>query len=152
MSYMFYDCNPLIEISIIESNDVHSKNNIIINSTPNNENYNFEKSHQLSYLFKTNMSYIFFGCKALISLPDVLNWNTSKVKNMMNIFCGCNSLDSLPDISKWNASKANNISGMFCGCRSLTSIPDISKWDITNVKDTSYLFYECISLKSIPDI
>ena len=47
----------------------------------------------------TKMSYMFYGCSSLISLPDISNWNTSKVTNMSYMFYDCNSLLSLPDIS-----------------------------------------------------
>ena len=48
------------------------------------------------------MSYMFYGCKSLISLSDISNWNTNNVTNMSFMFFGCKSLISLPDISNWN--------------------------------------------------
>ena len=36
-----------------------------------------------------DMSKIFFDCRALISLPDIAFWNTSKMTNISNIFKGC---------------------------------------------------------------
>ena len=50
----------------------------------------------------TNMSYMFYNCESLISLPDISKWNTNNVKDMCYMFCNCYSLSSLPDISKWN--------------------------------------------------
>jgi surface protein len=38
----------------------------------------------------------------MLSLPDILKWNTKNIENINNIFKGCSSLISLPDISKWN--------------------------------------------------
>ena len=49
-----------------------------------------------------NMSYMFFGCSSLLSLPDISELNTNNVTSMGNMFFGCSSLLSLPDISKWN--------------------------------------------------
>ena len=46
------------------------------------------------------MGYIFAGCYALLSLPDISKWDISNVKNMENIFVGCKSLLSLPDTIK----------------------------------------------------
>ena len=46
------------------------------------------------------MSYMFYGCKSLLSLPDISKWNTSSVDDMRRMFYGCKSLSSLPDISK----------------------------------------------------
>ena len=65
----------------------------------------------------TDMSYIFYYCKNLISLPDIHKWDTKNVKNMSSIFSGCSSLISLPDISKWDTKKCYgyvfNIFGLF---------------------------------------
>ena len=46
------------------------------------------------------MSFMFSGCKSLLSLPDISKWNTNKVTNMSNMFENCSSLSSLPNISK----------------------------------------------------
>ena len=40
----------------------------------------------------TNMSYMFYNCKSLISLPDISNWNTNNVTNMSEMFSNCVSL------------------------------------------------------------
>ena len=60
----------------------------------------------------------------LISLPDISNWNLSRVNSMSHMFCGCKSLISLPDLSKWNISNVNNMNCMFSECKSLISLPD----------------------------
>ena len=52
---------------------------------------------------------MFYECKSLISIPDISNWNTSKVDNMNNMFYGCRALISLPDISKWNTSNVRQM-------------------------------------------
>ena len=72
----------------------------------------------------TNMSYMFYECSSLNSLPDISKWNTSNVNDMSGMFRNCSSLNSLPDISKWNTSKAKyNMGGMFDGCSKLSKIP-----------------------------
>ena len=100
----------------------------------------------------TDMSWMFYGCSSLTSLPDIYKWNTTNVTNMRCMFCRCSSLTSLPDISKWNTTNVTNMSGMFWGCSSLTSLPDIYKWNTTNATDMSYMFEGCSSLTSLPDI
>ena len=100
----------------------------------------------------TKMSDMFYGCSALKSLPDISKWNTSNVTHMREMFCGCSSLKSLPDISKWNVSNVINMSSMFYGCSSLKSLPDISKWDTSHVIHMREMFYDCSSLSSLPDI
>ena len=46
-----------------------------------------------------DISYIFYECSSLLSLPDISKWNTNNVNNMSYMFSGCSSLKSLPDIS-----------------------------------------------------
>ena len=68
------------------------------------------------------MSYLFYCCKSLISLPDISNWNTNNVKYMSGMFDECKSLNSLPDISKWNTNNVTNMSKMFYKCESLKMV------------------------------
>ena len=62
----------------------------------------------------TNMSYMFYECKSLFSLPDISKWNTSNVTNMCHMFYNCSSISSLP-ILQWNTSNATDMSYMFSG-------------------------------------
>ena len=100
----------------------------------------------------TDMSYMFHGCKSLIELPDLAEWNISDITDMSYMFYDCELLSSLPDISKWNFINVKNISYMFSSCSSLQSLPNISKWNTENVTSMSYMFCQCISLQSLPDI
>ena len=100
----------------------------------------------------TDMSYMFYNCKSLSSLPDISKWDTSNVTNMSCMFGECKSLSSLPDISKWNTSNVNDMSFTFYHCESLLSLPNISKWDTSNVINMNYIFSGCESLLSLPDI
>ena len=54
--------------------------------------------HQYNNYF--NISYTFYNCVSLKSLPDISKWNTSNVFDMSGMFANCSSLSSLPDISK----------------------------------------------------
>jgi len=99
----------------------------------------------------TNMSYMFYECSSLSSLPDISKWNTNNVIDMSYMFSGCTSLSSLPDISKWNTNNVTNMKCMFSGC-TLSSLPTISKWNTNNVIDMSYMFSGCSSLSFLPDI
>ena len=150
-SYMFFNCDKLIDIDL-------SSFNI---SNINNMRYMFvgcKSSKSLPDISKwdtknvNNMSGMFGECKSLKSLPDISQWDTKNVKEMSDIFSGCESLESLPDISQWNTKNLNNMSGMFQFCKSLESLPDISKWDTKNVNNMSQMFSWCISLESLPDI
>jgi len=100
----------------------------------------------------TNLSYMFYYCLSLISLPDISEWNMSNVTDLSYIFSCCESLTNLSDISKWDISKVTNLSYMFDNCKKLSTLPDISIWSTNNVTDMSYLFNFCISLTNLPDI
>ena len=80
------------------------------------------------------MSYIFFGCSSLLSLPNISKWNTNNVTNMSHIFFGCSSLSSLPDISKWNTNNVINMMGIFDN-----SINLILSQDFLNLMKIKYL-------------
>ena len=99
-----------------------------------------------------DMRYMFYECNSLISLPDISNWNTSNVEDMRGLFYWCNSLISIPDISKWDTSKVTRMESMFQECKTLISLPDISNWNISNVEDMNYMFLRCESLILLPDI
>ena len=120
-----------------------------------------------------DMSYIFFRCLSLKSLPNISEWNTGNVENMGYMFCECLSLKSLPDISYWNTSNVKNMGSMFGlenpvllvnqpkisddsqkfnNSSSLMSLPDISKWNTKNVINMENMFYSCSKLSDLPDI
>ena len=100
----------------------------------------------------TDISYMFYECSSLISLPDICNLDTSKITNMKFLFTKCDSLSNISDISKWDTSKVEDMQGLFGLCSSLEALPDISKWDISKVKNLSDIFASCYSLKSLPDL
>ena len=124
-------------------------------STFNDKDEVFYKRNSLSYLINPNvknMSFMFYGCESLKSLPDISNWKTENVINMMCLFYNCKSLISLPDISKWKTENVIDMGDMFSGCNSLISLPDISKWKTEKVIYMQKMFFECFALKSLPDI
>jgi len=99
-----------------------------------------------------NMSYMFRECELISSLPDLSNWDTLNVTDMSFMFYKCKSLISLPDISKWKTSNVVYLHEMFRECKLLNLLPDISKWDISNTLDIYNMFYKCKSLRSLPPI
>ena len=66
------------------------------------EDYEFKtKEKKVRVKWNTNnvsdVSYLFYGYKYLLSLPDISQWNTNKVKNMKALFYNCKSLTNIPD-------------------------------------------------------
>ena len=74
--------------------------NYLLTYNINNEDNSLTSSEYNNFNNISDMSYLFWGCKSLISLPDISKWNISNVKYMNGMFSGCESLISLPDISK----------------------------------------------------
>ncbi len=113
----------------------------------------------------TNMSYAFYQCSNLVSVPTTLdgleavtdmrgmfaytssfngnisNWNTSNVTNMSYMFYGADSFNQ--DIGSWNTSSVTNMSYMFYEATSFNG--NISNWNTSNVTNMSYMFYNASS-------
>lgn len=64
----------------------------------------------------TDMTYMFFKCSALTSIPAL---DTSNVTNMRYMFAFCFELTAIPPL---DASKATDMADMLGGCSKLTSI------------------------------
>ena len=147
--YQDYSKNDSVERIVKERQNYFSGFNSIIDTDL------FKSTNLLSNKPKLNtcnfidMSYMFYKCSALISLPFMTEWKVDNVTDMSFMFYGCSSLITLPDISKWKINKVVNISYMFYECSSLISLPDITKWKAGNIEK---MFYGCISLSSLPDL
>ena len=115
-------------------------------------NYVREKKIIYQHNYYYDMSYVFYNCSLLSSLPDISKWNASNVNNMSEMLYNCSSLSSLPDISNWNTNNVEDMSNLFYNCSSLLSLPNISKWNTNNVEDMSGMFYNCILLLHIPNL
>jgi len=50
-----------------------------------------------------NMSYMFYNCSSLSSIPDISKWNTNNVADMSYLFYNCSSLSSITHISNINS-------------------------------------------------
>ena len=101
----------------------------------------------------TSMAYMFYNNKTLCSISSNFSeLNTKNVTDMSYSFYGCSSLESLPNISKWNTENVKKMNYLFGDCSSLFSLPEISFWNIKNVISINGIFSNCKSLKEIPVI
>jgi surface protein len=98
-------------------------------------------NYKYNYSRITDMSYMFYGCKSLKTIPYL---NTSNVIDMSYMFYKCRLLKTIP---QFDTSNVRDMSYMFTHCYSLRNIPFL---DTSNVRDMSYMFYECRSLRTIP--
>ena len=89
----------------------------------------------------TDMSVMFYGCSALQSVPL---FNTASVTDMVNMFQNCYALQSVP---LFNTAAVTNMAQMFQYCSALQSVPLFNTAAVTNM---SYMFYGCSALYSVP--
>ena len=94
----------------------------------------------------TDMSYMFNGCNNLSSL-DLSYFNTTNVTDMYSMFKGCSALTSL-DLTKFNTAKVTDMSGMFYDCKKL-SLLDLTNFNTAKVTNMSYMFNGCSALTSL---
>ena len=69
---------------------------------------------------------MFYDCVNIINI-DLSFFDYKNVTDMSYMFYACSSLQSLPDISKWDTKNVTDMSYMFDGCSSLKSLPDFYK-------------------------
>ena len=90
-----------------------------------------------------DMSYMFYQCSKLTSVPEL---DTSKATSMKYMLSYCGSLTSIPLLL---TSNVTNISDMFYNCQNLTSIPEL---DTSNVTDINRMLGSCNKLTSLPPL
>ena len=69
-----------------------------------------------------NMSYMFYDCEDLISVPEIEELSTEKVIDMSYMFYNCKSLLKLPDILKWNISNVKSMNNIYYNIRNQINI------------------------------
>jgi len=67
------------------------------------------------YISIKDRSFIFYKCFYIENI-DFISFDTTIVNNMSYMFFGCRPLKSLPDISDRNTINVNDMSYMFSGC------------------------------------
>ena len=143
-SYMFYNCNNIINI------DLSSFNNNFID----NMNSMFSGCFHLEYvdLYSidtknvTDMSNIFKGCYCLNFL-DLSGFNTEKVTNMKNMFDHCQNLKEI-NLCSFNTKNVIDMSRMFYHCVKLINC-NLFTFRTKNVQSMEYMFFWCGNLKKI---
>ena len=161
-SYMFYNCESLVEFS----NFVINNNEIKDNIKEGKNHFNSKEIEKFNNFYPNNIDENKINKNSSSSSKETFNFFRlefdkidklkrnyyTRLNNMISMFSGCSSLISLPDISKWNTNSVNDMNSIFSRCSSLISLPDISIWNTNNVNYMNNMFEECTSLISLPDI
>ena len=95
----------------------------------------------------TSLRNFFKYCKALETISNLENLNTTKVTDMSYMFNGCQNLSSL-DLSYFNTTNVTNMTHMFEDCKALTSL-DLTNFNTEKVTDMACMFYNCQNLSSL---
>ena len=82
-----------------DKSETFYNDNLILSSIQKNTNSSlYNGTNDLNYFKEniltnvTDISYMFYGCSSLISLPDISKWDTKNVTNMNYMFYGCHNL------------------------------------------------------------
>lgn len=120
MSHMFYECNSLETIPLIDTSNVTDMYGMFEGCS------NLQTIPQLNTSNVTNMSAMFMFCNNLQTIPEI---DTSNVTNMRFMFSmrayQANHLSSLP---KFNCQKVTNISDYFAS-NGMSSLTDVGGWE-----------------------
>ena len=81
----------------------------------------------------TDMSFMFYNCKKINTLPEI---NTSNVTNMSNIFENCTNLIDGNELLKWDFGNVKTLEKAF----NYTQLDKIPSIDTKNVTNFSYAF------------
>ena len=137
---------------------INNKNNIelLINGEKQNltETYYFDKIGEnevyiIENFYITDMSYMFFYNKSIITLESLRNWDVSKVKDMSCMFSWCKSIESLEPLKNWDVSKVEYMNCMFYECEFIKSLEPLQNWDVSNVQYMKDMFKYCKSIDSV---
>lgn len=100
-------------------------------------------SNKCTVLYQT-----FYNNYSLINL-DLTDWDTSGVTRFDGMFMGCRKLIEINGIENFNVSASTTFNSMFSGCWALQDL-DVSKWIITSVcTNLLNMFYGCRSIRKL---
>ena len=116
-SFMFYDCNNIINIDLSSFNTTMTTNMVsMFDGCLNLENINFSSFNTENV---TNMLGMFGQCGNLMNI-DLSSFNTENVNNMAGMFGQCSKLKNI-DLSSFNTQNLTNMAYMFMKCSNLIS-------------------------------
>jgi len=90
-------------------------------------------------LWDPDLSYFMYNAKNLIiSAIDIPNF--SNVVNFKNAFENTFLIERIPNINNWDVSKVNDMQNMFAGARKFNA--NLNNWNTSNVTDMNHMFWQ----------
>ena len=73
----------------------------------------------------TNLSYMFYWCKYLKDISELIYLDVGECTNFSYMFYNCQSLSDIKPLESWNVSNGLNFEYMFYGCTYLSDIKSL---------------------------
>lgn len=86
----------------------------------------------------TSMERMFEGCTALMSVPNINNWDVSEITDMSRMFESAQLFNE--PLDNWDASNVTDMSSLFF--RAAAFNQPLNSWDVGAVTNFSAMFYE----------
>ena len=148
-SYMFYKCSSLSDIEALENWNVSNGNNFESIFSECSLLSNIKALENWNVSNSNNFSDAFFECTSLSNIKPLKNWDVSNCKYFNNMFRECSSLSNIEALENWNVSSGSDFVSLFSGCELLSDIKPLENWNVSNGIDFGSMFYGCISLSNI---
>jgi len=149
MAHMFWHCKAVKKLDLSKwKADNCTAMNSMFSGCENLTNLSFNSEFNFNTSKVTNMSYMFYNCKSLTSIP-VTSLNTQSVTDMSHMFEECQAwAASFGEYSPWNWETGNvtTMERMFYDCKKISSL-NLSKWNTENVTTMYRMFYGCEGIK-----
>ena len=142
---MFKDCITIIEMNFTDF-DATKCSQFTFMFVGCKSLISLDLSGLITSNYLKNLANMFENCISLISL-NLSTFDTSEVKNLGHMFYNCNALTWI-DISNFNTEKVQYLDNMFIGCKNLISL-NLSNFNTSNVIKMDNMFDGCESLKII---
>ena len=100
----------------------------------------------------TDMSSMFYNCKALKEINGGERFYTSSVTDLAYMFYACQNLDMTKLVADFSTGNVTDMDYMFYGCKKLTTInlnANGDYWNKSSLKNVSNMFCNCSNLKTI---
>ena len=137
MSYMFFHCSSLKNISATDVPDLSAATDMSFmfdNATAFNGNISNWNTTNV-----TNMQAMFMYASSFNQ--DISGWNTANVTDMSYMFMYATAFNQ--DISNWNTEMVTTMQYMFYHASAFNQ--NIGNWNTTKVTDMSYMFMNAIA-------
>ena len=92
-----------------------------------------------------DISMLFNGCKNLIKVDKLYEWQAPNLKKMEYLFNRCEKIEDIY-LGTFNTEHVKSICGLFNGCTNLKRVRAKKNWKTSDLEDISIMFQGCSNL------